>query len=144
MKAQALAQFALLSELESEELDALCEVLEPQELARGSILFEEGDPADGLVLIAEGRLRIKCLRAGDLGEIGEGEVIGASSLAGPGSRETTAVAVSNARVYTLSRDGFQSLVRGEPRVACKIAGASLRALADTLREGLTPLVAAHG
>ncbi|MFQ5494979.1 MAG: cyclic nucleotide-binding domain-containing protein [Phycisphaerae bacterium] len=44
------------------------------------MLFEEGDPAEGLVLVAEGTLRVKRLQVGSLGEVGPGQSIGASSL----------------------------------------------------------------
>ncbi|UCE86903.1 MAG: cyclic nucleotide-binding domain-containing protein [Deltaproteobacteria bacterium] len=140
-----LEKFDLLQALDDHEREALSEVLERQQVGRGEILFEEGDPANGLLLIAEGRLRIKCLRTGDLGELGEGQTIGSASLAGPGPREATAIgAPSGACVYLLSCDAFQSLVRDEPQLAFKIVEAALRDLADAIREGLTPIVAAHG
>lgn len=144
MTGKDLAGFSLLEALDAEEREALCKVLERHELARGEILFEEGDPADGMLLITEGRVRIKCLRTGDLGELGEGQTVGTSSLAGPGPREATAVASSGACVYRLSRDAFHGLVRDEPRVAYKIAEAALRELSDAVRSGLAQLVAANG
>ena len=144
MKGELLAGFELLREFESEELDALCDLLERRELSRGAILFEEGDPAEGLVLVAEGKLRVKRLQVGNLGEVGPGQSIGASSLASAGLREATVVAPSGACIYVLSRDAFRCLAQVEPRVAFKLASAALRELADTVRGGLDRILTATG
>lgn len=144
MKGELLAGFELLRDFESEELDALCDLLERRELSRGAILFEEGDPAEGLVLVAEGTLRVKRLQVGSLGEVGPGQSIGASSLTSAGPREATVVAPSGACIYVLSRDAFRSLAQVEPQVAFKLASAALRELADTVRGGLSRILSAPG
>lgn len=136
MTGDDLLDFDLLKALDPDERDVVCEFLARHDLEAGTVLFEEGDPAAGLVLVAGGRLRLESRRAGELGVVGRGRTLGPFALAAPGGRECRAVAASPARVYLLTREAFLGLADAHPRAACRIAQAALREVGDAFREAL--------
>ena len=66
-------------------------------------------------------------------------MLGAVGLVVPGSREVTAVASENTRVWLLSRESFQRLLIDDPRVSCRILEASIADFASVTRLGLQRL-----
>lgn len=136
MTGDDLLDFEILKALDPDERDVVCEFLARRDLDAGAVLFDQGDPADGLVLIAGGRLRLESRRAGELGTVGRGRALGPFALAAPGGRECRSVAETPARVYVLTREAFLGLADSHPRTACRIAQAALREVGDAFREAL--------
>jgi CRP-like cAMP-binding protein len=134
-----LKMFALLADLSEEERELVAELLEGQELDAGEQLFCEGQEAEGLVLVERGALELSSARAGELGQVAEGDSLGAVSLIAVGPREVTAVAAAGTRVWVLSRESFRRLAEDAPRAACRILEGALADLAGALREGLDRL-----
>lgn len=126
----ALEAFPLLVRLGIEERGVLVQALESLEVDAGTLLFDEGDPAEGLVLVAEGRVRVACRRTGEQAELGPGTSLGAFSLAVHGVREARAETTSRSRLLLLRRDAFERLVADAPRTACRLLEG---VLADTAR-----------
>ena len=141
MSGEALERFALLSALGVNEREALARALETLELPAGARLFDVGDPADGLLLVAEGRIGLTSEPHGARGEFGPGDALGANALVGDGVREARAETLSRARVLHLGRAAFQRFADAQPRAACRVLEALLREQAHTTREALA-LVAA--
>jgi hypothetical protein len=98
-----LGKFSLLAQLDDAERGAVVDELESFELAAGIPLFREGEPADGALFVAEGRVRVHSPRAGLDAEFGVGEALGTLSLVVDGPREATAETASHARIWRLSR-----------------------------------------
>jgi len=58
VRGEELERFPLLATLGVAEREALARVLESLELEAGACLFDAGDPADGLLLVADGRVAL--------------------------------------------------------------------------------------
>ena len=134
MSGPELEKFALLAQLDDAERRAVAGELEALELVAGTALFREGDPADGALFVAEGRVRVHSPGAGLDAEFGAGEVLGTLSLVVDGPREATAETVSRARVWRLSRSAYRRLAEVAPAAACRVLEGILREYAGAVRE----------
>jgi CRP/FNR family transcriptional regulator len=140
MTPEALKGFALLAELGEEDREALFELLEERALPDGKSAFREGSEGEGLVLLVEGRLKLKSKRTGAVIAIVEApEHLGAASLFKFGKREVTALATGPAKVLALPRSGLPRLLDDSPRTAFRLAEAVAGELAGLLRQGLDTL-----
>jgi len=137
-----LSRFPLLATLDDAEREALAGALEALELDRGERLFDVGDPADGLLLVAAGRVALASDAHGARGEFGPGAALGAISLVDDGVRVARAETVSRARVLHLGRDAYRRFADAQPRAACRLLEALLREQAHTTREALAQVEAA--
>lgn len=135
-----LERFALLAGLSQAERRVLSERLEWLDLAPGSRLFEEAEPAAALLLVLEGRIRLTSTRRAADGELGPGSALGALSLVVEGPREATAEARVASRVLRLSRRGFESLRASHPQTACRLLEGIVRESALFVRDALSHLV----
>jgi CRP-like cAMP-binding protein len=102
-------------------------------LARGEVLFYEGDPGDALYVVTEGKVKLG-RTSGDgrenlVGIQGPGEMFGELSLFDPGPRASTATALLDSKLLGLGHDQLQPWLTGRPEVA----KALLRAIAHRLR-----------
>jgi CRP-like cAMP-binding protein len=134
VSAADLEKFPLLAQLDDSERGAVEDELEPLDLASGILLFREGEPADGALFVAEGRVRVHSPRTGLDAEFGVGEAMGTLSLVVDGPREATAETVSRARIWRLSRSAYRRLVEAAPTAACRLLEGILRDCAGTVRE----------
>ena len=119
--AAELAQISLFAGLEPGELAALAQHAFVRKLARGQILFTEGEPSEHLFLVRSGRLRV--FVASSRGEelvlsvVGPGESLGELSVLDRQPRSATVDAL-------------------EPAELIALAGADARQLLDTNQQAL--------
>ena len=140
MTPDVLKGFALLAELGEDDREALFELLEERALPDGKSAFREGSEGEGLVLLVEGRLKLKSKRTGAVVAIVEApEHLGAASLFSFGKREVTALATGPAKVLALPRSGLPRLLDDSPRTAFRLAEAVAGELAGLVRQGLETL-----
>ena len=102
-------------------------------IAKGTILFAEGDGGDQLYVIAEGKLKLGT-SSGDgrenlLSILGPGEMFGELSLFDPGPRTSTATAVTDAKLLSLGQEKLLPWLAENPKVALQL----LARLAQRLR-----------
>jgi predicted acylesterase/phospholipase RssA/CRP-like cAMP-binding protein len=110
--------------------------LTPRSVAGGEVLIREGDPADALYLIAEGRVRVTSRRDDGatqvLAELGRGEIVGEMALVTDEPRSATVTAVRDSLVLELPATTFVELVGEHPQVlrevTTKVVGRLLRSL----------------
>lgn len=138
-----LDRFPLLARLGPLERQALGEELEILDVGPGTLLFEEGDPAEGLLLVAEGRVRVRSRRSAEAAELGAGAALGAFSLALRGVREARAETTSRSRLLLLRRDAYERLAASAPAAACRLLEGVIADTASLLRSELEP-ADAHG
>jgi CRP-like cAMP-binding protein len=113
------------------------------DLARGQVVFSEGDDGDRLYVIAEGKIKLGTTsidgRESLLAILGPGEMFGELSLFDPGPRTATATALTETTLLALGHDALGPWLNGRPGVA----QALLKALSQRLRktnENLSDLV----
>ena len=102
-------------------------------IAKGSVLFAEGDEGDHLYLIVDGKLKLGT-SSGDgrenlLSILGPGEMFGELSLFDPGPRTSTATAVTDAKLLSLGQEKLIPWLAENPQVALHL----LARLAQRLR-----------
>jgi CRP/FNR family transcriptional regulator, cyclic AMP receptor protein len=110
---ELLATAPLFAGLGREELADLAGVAQPFRRLRGELLFQHGEPADGLYVVESGRLesvaRLPAERELSLAAIGPGEVIGELALLSGGRRTATVRAVEATAGVVIERGAFDSL-----------------------------------
>jgi CRP-like cAMP-binding protein len=102
-------------------------------IAKGSVLFAEGDEGDHLYVIVEGKLKLGT-SSGDgrenlLSILGPGEMFGELSLFDPGPRTSTATAVTDAKLLSLGQEKLLPWLATNPNVSLQL----LARLAQRLR-----------
>lgn len=131
-----LERFPLLAGLSEQERSELTRELEGLSFEAGASLFVEGDAADGLLLLLEGRVRLTSSRAEGAGECGPGASFGSLALVIDAGRRASVEARTPCRVLRLRREGFQRLAQACPRAACRILEAVVRDSAELVERVL--------
>jgi len=123
----------LFTALDDEAAQAVGETMSEVRLAKGDVLFHEGDGGDSLYVIAEGKIKLGTKapdgRENLLSLLGPGEMFGELSLFDPGPRTSTATALTDVHLLALSHNHLEHWLTGRPEVAKHL----LRALAQRLR-----------
>jgi len=93
-------------------------------IAKGSILFKEGDDGEHLYVITDGKLKLGT-SSGDgrenlLSILGPGEMFGELSLFDPGPRTSTATAVTDAKLLSLSHEKVIPWLKQNPEVSLQL------------------------
>jgi len=102
-------------------------------VARGDLVFHEGEPGDCLYLVRDGKVKLG-RRSGDgrenlLAVLGPGEMFGELSLFDPGPRTSTATVVADAQLLQMGHDQLARWLTAAPAIAEHL----LRALARRMR-----------
>lgn len=123
----------LFTALDDDAAASLRSSMDSVKIAKGSILFAEGDTGEHLYVIVEGKLKLGT-SSGDgrenlLSILGPGEMFGELSLFDPGPRTSTATAVTDAKLLSLSHEKVIPWLALNPEVALQL----LARLAQRLR-----------
>ena len=133
----------LFSALDDDAAAALRASMVELRLAKGEVLFSEGDPGEKLFLIESGKVKLGHTssdgRESIIAVLGAGEMLGELSLFDPGPRTATAVAVSNTKVLSMSHEALLPWLVGRPDLAVSLLAALARRLRRT-NEALADLV----
>lgn len=102
-------------------LETLMERAEERRYARGEAVFDQGDPADSLYLVREGRFAVEYTRQGRdsvlLTVLGPGDVFGEVALCEEGAHRSARVtAMEPATASAISSTDFDELRASEPSV----------------------------
>ncbi|MEY9927226.1 CRP/FNR family cyclic AMP-dependent transcriptional regulator [Catenulispora sp. EB89] len=128
-----LRRTPLFATLDQDAAASLRASMNEIELARGDLLFHEGDPGDSLYVVLRGKIKLG-RTSGDGREnlvavLGPGEMFGELSLFDPGPRSAGATALVDSTLLGLSSDELTPWLATRPDVA----RALLRAIARRLR-----------
>jgi signal transduction histidine kinase len=89
-----------------------------QRIAAGEVLFQEGDPGDGMYVVDEGRLEILIASMGQetrvLSHLGPGGILGEMAILDDKPRSATVRAVEDSTVRFIPRDGALRLFSQSP------------------------------
>jgi CRP/FNR family cyclic AMP-dependent transcriptional regulator len=134
---------ALFSALDDEAAAALRASMTERRLARGEVLFREGEPGEELYVIESGKVKLGHTapdgRESLIAVLGVGEMLGELSLFDPGPRTATAVAVTPCRVLAMGHEALVPWLQGRPELAAALLAALARRLRRT-NEALADLV----
>ncbi|MDT8408077.1 MAG: cyclic nucleotide-binding domain-containing protein [Wenzhouxiangellaceae bacterium] len=126
---QKLKNSFLGEELEAREIEALKGVFTVKDLAEGEILVNEDDLDFRLFLLAEGRLEVLSMQEGELEHVylmQPGEFAGTRAFVDRTPRSATLRARTDAVLYSLEPEQFESLVETHPWLVYKIMRALFR------------------
>lgn len=131
-----LARIPFFTDLPIEELDRLMSELEVLNLKPGEILFREGDAGEHLYIVVRGELEILMgpSTADELilNVLHEGEYVGEMSLIQPeGHRSTSARALGEIVLLSMSRDQFGGLLQRHPELARSLISVLSQRLVNT-------------
>ncbi len=126
----------------SDDLKHLLESLKTEiTLARGEVLFEQGDEGDALFAIISGALEFSILsedgRKLSLDMMRPGALFGEIALFDPGERTATAMAIEPSRVWRVKNADVLAQIRKDPDLAVdmiKLAGQRMRWMNRQLQE----------
>jgi CRP-like cAMP-binding protein len=133
--AEELGRISLFAGLDQSELAAIAHNAFVRRLARGQILFSEGEPSDHLFFVRSGRLRV--LVASSHGEelvlsvLGPGAALGELSVLDREPRSATVEALEPAELIAVPGDDARTLLETSPK--------ALRAVAVALAAGMRRL-----
>lgn len=118
----------LFAALPGEDLARIALLAEEDRRGPGEEVFREGEVADALYLLVEGRVRV--IKASSVvAELREREVFGEMALLDPAPRSATVQSVAHSVFLRIRREDFQDLLAEE----LEVARAVIRVLARRLR-----------
>jgi CRP-like cAMP-binding protein len=92
---------------------------EQRDVARGDLLFKEGDDADAGFIVQRGALRVED-RGGAEIVVGPGALIGELALVVPMRRPSTALALEPCSLIRITRSLFQRVLESDPAAARRL------------------------
>ena len=139
--AETLEKTALFSSLSRSELQMLTTRSVLKQFSPEELLFSEGEPCQGLHVIARGSVRIFKTSINGREQVlavnGPGESVAELPVFDGGPYPASAVAIDQAEVAFISRKDFQAYCLEHPEVALKVlsvVGARLRRLVGIIEE----------
>src|SRR5262249_20549532 len=92
---------------------------EQRDLARGDVLFRQGDEADGGFVVQRGAFRVEDDTGAEM-IAGPGALIGGLALVGPMRRPSAATALEQSSVIRVARSLFQRVLESDPVAARRL------------------------
>lgn len=124
----------ILKDLSCDEMDEITKRIEHKEYLKGKILFQEGEKAQALYILKQGKLKLyKYTKEGKeqiLHILGEGEFFGENNLLQETPFEYYAKAIMDCQVCTLKKDTFRQLMLQKPEISLKV----LEVMGDRLNQ----------
>lgn len=143
MQEDVVRHTPLFDGLDDDAADALRASMSVLRLRRGQTVFAEGEPGDRLYVVAAGKVKLGQTssdgRENLLAVLGPGEMFGELSLFDPGTRTSTATALTDVRLLGLGPQDLRPWLAGRPVVAEALLGALARRLRRT-NEAMADLV----
>jgi CRP/FNR family transcriptional regulator, cyclic AMP receptor protein len=139
--AQVLAKAPLFADLSPNELQMLAARTVRKLFASGELLFSEGEPCNGLHIIARGKVRIFKTSVNGREQVlavnGPGDTVAELPVFDGGSYPASAGAAEDAEIAFISRRDFHAYCLEHPEVALKVlaqVGSRLRRLVGIIEE----------
>jgi glutaminase len=137
-----LGEQDVLRELTPGQLAVVQSVLSTRVLTAGTIVYHEGDPADGLYLVGAGLLEVDVPNPGGRrrfrsSAIGAGQAFGERALLGEDRRAERVSVLEATLCHLLPRQAFERLRAESPAIAVAILAAVARSLSEHLARATT-------
>ena len=136
-KFEAIRESQIGCGLTDEQVQLIAESVDWVEFQSGNIVFQQDDPGDSMLLVAEGRVKITVNQQNRTEKfvdyLNAGEHYGEMAILTGQDRAVTMVAVMDSKLLELKRNDFQLLLREIPGLAANVS----RALGYRLRRETT-------
>jgi CRP-like cAMP-binding protein len=131
---QLLKKAVIFRELDAQEFKALEEITQLRHIDGNSMLFFEGDPANGFFVLLSGRVRIyKAASDGKeftLHQIAPGQVFAEAAIFRGNTYPANCMAMEDSDVAFIPKDQFIRLITKYPNISLKIIGSLSRWLRE--------------
>ena len=129
----ALSRVELFVSLTDAERGVLAAALRRQPFADGDVLFRQGDDADSLYILAEGRLSVYDEEHGSrkrLASLAAPDYVGEMGLLTGQPRAATVVAEGEVTCYRIDKAGFDTILRSRPEIVERLSQVLAQRQAD--------------
>lgn len=133
---EILSQVPLFRELSQQGLRFVRELMHIREYQAGEVVFEEGEPGQGMYVILEGEVRVVLRdREGEVEivRLKSGDFFGEFSLIDEAPRSATVIATKPTRLGGFFRPDLKELLERNPRQGVKVLWNLAEVLTDRLR-----------
>lgn len=134
---EGLRKSKIGAELSPAQAESLAAHMHPRKLGQGEVLVREGDIDDHLYVVLEGALGVVKAAGTDnemtLNAMRPGDVVGELSFLDGATRFASLVALSDARVLSLSRGDLESLLDRDPHLVYRVMRGIVRIVHDIQR-----------
>ncbi|MFQ5586505.1 MAG: Crp/Fnr family transcriptional regulator [Thermodesulfobacteriota bacterium] len=114
----------IFSELPEADQNKMASMMTMRNIKKKGFVYSEGDRADTLYILKEGRIKITHLaedgRELTIDIIEPGDIFGELTLAGEEERETSAEALEDSYICTISRKNFEAFLSMRPNLSLTI------------------------
>jgi CRP-like cAMP-binding protein len=121
---ELLSRSPLFAELAPHEIETIGRAAEVREFARDEVIFAMQEPADGLYVLASGRVKVAVSSSGGkeliLATLGPGQFFGEMALLDDEPRSASVVAQLPTTAYRIRRQDFERLLDAHPPIARKL------------------------
>ncbi len=121
---ELLRRSSLFAELSASELDAVARTAEPRDFARDEVIVAMNEPADGLFVVASGRVKVSMPSSEGkeiiIATLGPGDFFGEMALLDDEPRSASVVAQLPTAAYRIRRYDFERLLDAHPAIGRKL------------------------
>ncbi len=130
---ELLSHVDLFSGLDRDELEAVAELVHAEKFPRDTQIFDAGDSADAVYIVAGGKVNIVITSSDGkeliLAVLGEGQIFGEMGLLDASPRSASVVTATMVELLCIHRKDFEALLDRHPRISRKL----LRLMSQRLR-----------
>jgi CRP-like cAMP-binding protein len=114
-----LDDLAIFGEVENRDFRAIAAFIEVREYPRNALIYQHGDPCDGLFILASGSVSLldPLQHMQPARQVGRWETFGRQSFLTGAPHDKAAVATEQSEVWLLPRERFLTLLVSSPRLA---------------------------
>ncbi len=142
MKAkQALKECQVFATLGDQELEKIASLVSEKEYEAGTFIFEEGNNADELFVLKEGKIALQMtLQHGQMSRsisvdiVAQNEVFGWSAIVEPHIYTLSAVCLQKAKVLSISSVNLRWLLSDNPNICCEVMQRLIKVVASRLED----------
>ncbi len=119
-----LKRISLFQDLTDEELKKVTKIVKKQTFRKGAVIWDEGDPEQGLHIIMSGKVRVsRRTKEGDkqvLTVLNKDNFIGELSLLDGRSHSASAEALKKSELLIIKKEDMDKFLDKNPKIAYKI------------------------
>lgn len=129
-----LRRVPLLSKFTEDQLRLLAFSAESMQVAKGGVVFSEGERADGGIVLSKGKVQLETGMGRDArpqGTYGPGTLFGEAALLADGKRPARAIAVEDCELIRIRRALFSRMLQEFPETARQLYADKVRQFTST-------------